>query len=157
MSCKNHPNLDIRQSLNTTFKRKHLTTRKDLQNITRVFGITLPSKGSVLQNDETSVCAWVYIMESQKDNPVLFSKRQEDPHAVIDQNDFMLVLMTNFQKCIMYRLGADRICVDSTHGISNCNFELVVVRLSHGAMEEQSNGSILVPPVRLGDVTFSAR
>ncbi|GBN54795.1 hypothetical protein AVEN_227410-1 [Araneus ventricosus] len=47
---------DIRQSLDTTFKRKHLT-RKDLQNIKRDFGIMLPSKGSVLQNDETRVCA----------------------------------------------------------------------------------------------------
>ncbi|GBN54138.1 hypothetical protein AVEN_263881-1 [Araneus ventricosus] len=118
---------DIRQSLDTTFKRKHLTTRKDLQNIKRDFGITLPIKGYVLQNDETSVCAWVHKMESQKDNPVLFYKRQEDPHAVIDQEDFMLVLKTNFQKCIMYRLGADRIYVDSTHGISNYNFELVTV------------------------------
>ncbi|GBM90779.1 hypothetical protein AVEN_7291-1, partial [Araneus ventricosus] len=118
---------DIRQSLDTTFERKHLTTRKDLQNIKRDFEITLPSKGSVLQNDETGVYLSVHKMENQKDNPVLFYKRQEDPHAVIDQNDFMLVLKTNFQKCIMYRLGADRICMDSMHGISNYNFELVTV------------------------------
>ncbi|XP_055951534.1 uncharacterized protein LOC129987599 [Argiope bruennichi] len=118
---------DIRQSLDTSFGRKHLTTRKDLQNIKRDFGIMLPSRGSIIQDDEMSVCAWVDKMKIEKDNPVLFYKRQDDAHPTIQNKDFMLVLMTHFQKSIFYRLGADRICVDSTHSISNYNFELVTV------------------------------
>lgn len=118
---------DIRLSLDDTFERKHLTTKKDLDNIKQAFGLILPSKGSALKNDESSVCAWVSEMETQADNPVLFYKRQDDTHAVIEKNDFVLVLMTSFQKCMLYRLGADRICVDSTHGISNYGFELVTL------------------------------
>ncbi|XP_055935218.1 uncharacterized protein LOC129965398 [Argiope bruennichi] len=118
---------DIRQSLDTSFGRKHLTSRKDLLNIKRDFGIMLPSRGSIIQDDEMSVCAWVDKMKIEKDNPVLFYKRQDDAHPTIQNKDFMLVLMTHFQKSIFYRLGADRICVDSTHSISNYNFELVTV------------------------------
>ncbi|GBN77417.1 hypothetical protein AVEN_254184-1 [Araneus ventricosus] len=87
----------------------------------------LPSKGSVIQDDETSVCVWVHKTESQKDNPVLSYKRQDDSQAIIDKKDFNLVLIPNFQKCLMYRLQTDRICIDSTHEISSYDFELVTV------------------------------
>ncbi|KAF8789851.1 hypothetical protein HNY73_007760 [Argiope bruennichi] len=66
---------DIRQSLDTSSRRKCLIMRKDLQNTMRDFGIMLPSRGSVIQDDEISVCVWVHKMKSKKDNPVLFYKR----------------------------------------------------------------------------------
>lgn len=108
-------------------EREHLITNKDLQNIKKNYGITLPSQGSVLSSDEASVHSWVEEMKSNECNPVLFYKRQDEDHSLIGKKEFMLVLMTAFQKNILSRFGADRICVDSTHGISGYQFELVTI------------------------------
>ena len=66
-------------------------------------------------------------MANDETNSVLFYKRQDDEHSHIDKQDFMLVLMTEFQRNMLLRFGADRICVDLTHGISGYDFELVTV------------------------------
>ncbi|KAF8785630.1 hypothetical protein HNY73_011145 [Argiope bruennichi] len=106
---------------------KRLITRKDLQNIKRDFRIMLPSRESVIQDDGISACAWVHKMKIEKDNLVLFYKRLVDPHPAVQNKHFMLVFVTHFQKSIFYPIGADGICVDSTHSISNYNFELVTM------------------------------
>lgn len=55
-------------------EREHLITNKDVQNIKKNYGITLPSQGSVLSSDEASVYSWVEEMKRKEYNPVLFYK-----------------------------------------------------------------------------------
>ena len=115
----------ILQDIRKTSKRSKLITNKDIQNIKRDFGITMATKGSVIESDEYSVYSWVQEMANDEKNPVLFRKRQDEEHSHIDKQDFMLILMTEFQRNMLLRFGADRVCVDSTHGISSHYFELV--------------------------------
>ena len=58
---------DIRSTSKST-ERKHYITKKDHQNIKRDFGLCLPSKGNIIDNDEQSVYSWV---ESMKQTNVI--------------------------------------------------------------------------------------
>ena len=64
---------DIRESIGDHVKRIHLTTRKDLQNIERSFGLREAKKH---QDDATIVLLWVQEMARSKVNPVLLFKTQ---------------------------------------------------------------------------------
>lgn len=119
--------MKIRESSASSFDRKLLTTRKDFQNIKRDFGLALPSEGSVVKPDELSVSFLVDEMQKGDEKPVLLYKRQDDIHPSLPAKDFVLVLMTKFQRSMLHRLGGDRICLDSTHGISKHGFELTTL------------------------------
>ncbi|XP_035231082.1 uncharacterized protein LOC118202963 [Stegodyphus dumicola] len=68
-------------------------------------------------------------MSQMEFNPVLMYKRQGEKYANVNENDFMLAIMTEFQKKkkMLIEFGNDRICIDSTHGISAYGFELVTL------------------------------
>jgi hypothetical protein len=94
---------DIRESIGDTVNRIHLTTRKDIQNIERAFGLRETKKH---QDDATSVSLWVQEMAKSTLNPVLLYKTQgqnefsECPN--LKQEDFMLVLQTPNQKQLLH-------------------------------------------------------
>lgn len=68
------------------------------------------------QNEKGGIQPWTF-----------FYKRQEEEHLIISKKDFLLIIMTNFQKSMITRFGANRVCVDSTHGIFGYEFELVTL------------------------------
>ncbi|XP_035205256.1 uncharacterized protein LOC118180242 isoform X1 [Stegodyphus dumicola] len=89
---------DARFSSRDDIETKQLITRKDLHNIKRDFGLSINSKGLILTDDETSVWSWVNTMSQMEFNPVLMYKRQGEKYANVNENDFMLAIMTEFQK-----------------------------------------------------------
>lgn len=113
--------------INTEEERKNLITSKDLYNIKKQYGISFTSHGTVTENDAESVHAWVEEMSKSSSNPVLLYKRQDTEHKTIAKNDFMLIMMNNFQRNMLKEFGGDRICLDATHGISSYGFELVTI------------------------------
>ena len=58
---------DIRESIGDTVKMIHLTTRKDIQNIDRSFGLREAKKH---QDDATSVSLWVQELAKSNINPI---------------------------------------------------------------------------------------
>lgn len=119
---------DIREDIGEDVKRIHLTTRKDIQNIERSFGLRAAKKH---QDDATSVSLWVQELSKSKMNPVLLYKTQgqnafsECPS--LKKDDFILVIQTPNQKKLLQKFGSNIICMDDTHGTNSYHFSLITV------------------------------
>ncbi|KAL1475451.1 hypothetical protein MTO96_037290 [Rhipicephalus appendiculatus] len=85
----------VRDSVDGSWNRLHLLTRQDLYNIQRDFNINCDER--LHSDDYTSVLL---------DKILNF----------LDDDDFMLAMMTNPQKELLEKLGSDRLCIDGTHG-----------------------------------------
>ncbi|KAH7967557.1 hypothetical protein HPB52_000120 [Rhipicephalus sanguineus] len=114
----------VRDGVDGSWNRLHLLTRQDLYNIQRDFNINCDER--LHSDDYTSVLLWVEKMKLLDGNPVLFFKQQgttdnatvlqRQDTELLDDDDFMLAMMTNPQKELLEKLGSDRLCVDGTHG-----------------------------------------
>ncbi|XP_069582362.1 uncharacterized protein [Ranitomeya imitator] len=114
------------------FQRIHLLTKMDMRNITTEFNL---KKDRLHQNDAISLEIWVNsFLEGNMDyHPVVFYKRQEEsdkpvvgsPH--LNDEDFLLVIMTPYQKKMFVEFGSDIICVDGTHGTNGYDFQLLTI------------------------------
>ena len=119
---------DIRESIGDNVKRIHLTTRKDIQNIERSFGLREAKKH---QDDATSVSLWVQEMSKSKVNPVLLYKTQGQNEfsecPSLKRDDFMLVIQAPNQKQLLQKFGSNIVCMDDTHGTNRYHFYLITV------------------------------
>ena len=99
---------DIRESVSNGLCRQHLVTRQDLHNIKAQYNID----GIVRhKNDLTSVRVWVQEMSTLEYNPVLIFKPQGESKDNFTENDFLLVLQTEFQRDMFQRFGSVAVCV----------------------------------------------
>ncbi|XP_069676181.1 uncharacterized protein [Periplaneta americana] len=106
-------------------KRIHLLKRKDLWNIKRDFNIHDATKHG---NDAIGVKLWVETMRGLgEENPVLFYKEQGQSHPLFEEDDFILIVMTEFQSDQLLRFGGEKICIDGTHGLTGSGFQLYTV------------------------------
>ena len=109
--------------------RLHLTTRQDIHNIERCFGLRAAQKH---KNDAVSVEIWVKEMRKASErNPVLLYKPQDsDPDSKcpsLKSTDFILVLQTPMQREMLLKFGANVICMDDTHGTNSYDFNLISI------------------------------
>ena len=95
---------DIRDSVDAGISREHLVTRQDVRNIKVQYNIDGIRRH---KDDPASVNAWVEEMTSLPYNPVLFYKSQgtPDPNGNLADNDFVLVIQTEFQRDMFRRFG----------------------------------------------------
>lgn len=107
---------EVRRGEEAIPKRILLLERQDLHNIVRDYNISYATKRH--SEDAVSVKLWVEEMaELGDDSPVLYYKPQgEECEGTLEKDDFMLILMTNFQESQILKFGTDKICIDSTHG-----------------------------------------
>ncbi|XP_075542687.1 uncharacterized protein LOC142576437 [Dermacentor variabilis] len=113
---------DARANVDETFHRLNRITRQDLHSIMR----DARNAERLDAKDYVSVQLWVERMHGERDNPVLFFKHQGQPdksdilerssEELLEDRDFMLVIMTLPQQELFSVVGADRVCVDGTHG-----------------------------------------
>ena len=79
---------DIRNSMDSSIQRIHLTTRKDIANIERAYGL---QEAYYHKDDVTSIMAWVEDMKKNSPNPVLLHKQQGVPATTecqhLEEND----------------------------------------------------------------------
>ncbi|KAL1450403.1 hypothetical protein WDU94_002774 [Cyamophila willieti] len=101
--------------------RKHFLTKQDIANIVRSYNISYRTKCH--EDDATSVKLWVD-QNTGPEGPVLLFKEQGVEKYGMDKEDFMLGIMTPFQKSMMSQLGPKLICVDGTHGLNAYDFIL---------------------------------
>uniref|UniRef100_A0A8D8QX49 ZSWIM1/3 RNaseH-like domain-containing protein n=1 Tax=Cacopsylla melanoneura TaxID=428564 RepID=A0A8D8QX49_9HEMI len=104
--------------------RAHLINRKQLENIKKEFNLYYPTWRHA--NDATSVKLWVEDLENQApDSPVLLYKEQGVPSDLgLQAEDFVLVIMSDYQKDMIKEFGSQRICIDGTHGLNSSEFTL---------------------------------
>lgn len=123
-----------RQNLDGPLQRLNLLTRQDLYNIMRD---NVDNHKRLQTNNYVGAELWGEQMHTEKDNPVLFFKRQGQPDRAeildrppdsrLEEKDFMLAIMTAPQEELFRRLGTNRVCVDGLHGTTGFDFQLVMV------------------------------
>ena len=118
---------NIRDNVGSKFERIHLTTRKDISNIERSYGLRGIERH---KDDATSVTLWVEEMKKRADEPVLLYKAQgraKPPQCTnLTQSDFALAIQTPLQAEMIKSFGSDKIvCIDSTHGTNGYDFFLI--------------------------------
>ncbi|KAJ8983629.1 hypothetical protein NQ317_004267 [Molorchus minor] len=120
---------EVRESLTEDGKlnRLHLLTKMDLHNIENSFKLDINIKKH--DNDAVSTDAWVYHLD-KNDSCVLFYKPQNqtlEEHPALKESDFMLIIMNDAQKEMLKTYGTYALCIDSTHGLNQYNFELTTL------------------------------
>ncbi|XP_047108757.1 uncharacterized protein LOC124777406 [Schistocerca piceifrons] len=117
---------DVRSApIAASVERIYLLEKKDLHNIKRDFDIGYATKKH--ENDAVSVKLWVEEMKRQSDNPVLYFKQQKQVDPNFQDEDFILIIMTDFQAEQLLKYGEDKICVDGTHGMTAYDFQLFTI------------------------------
>ena len=124
---------DIREDTGKV-KRLHLTTRQDIRNIERSFGLQTAQKH---KTDAISVDIWDREMRnSLETNPVLLYKPQDsEPNSKcpsLKMQDFILVVQTPMQREMLINFGRNIVCMDDTHGTNSYDFNLVTVLVYSG-------------------------
>ena len=120
---------NVRDNVGSKFERIHLTTRKDISNIERSYGLRGIERH---KDDATSVSVWVQEMNKGADKPFLLYKPQGQPQPPQCTNltlcDFALAIQTPLQVEMMKSFGTDKIvCIDSTHGTNGYDFFLISI------------------------------
>ena len=120
---------DIRCNVDTSLRRIHLTTRKDITNIQQAYGLRDFQHHA---DDATSVMLWVEATRKHIPSPVLLYKQQGKLPGIeckyLLENDFMLVLQTPLQAEVLKKCAPNRIiCIDDTHGTNSYDFYLTTV------------------------------
>ena len=109
------------------FTRYYLTAKKNLDNISKSFGISDVQKHS---DDQESVRACVEEWSHSENNPVLFHKYQGEPApegSDLTKDDFMIVLQSPFQKEMALKFATNGVCIDATYGTTGYDFLLTSV------------------------------
>lgn len=113
--------------MGTEINRFHLLTRDDLHNINRSFNLY---NGRNHKDDATSVKILVDSFSGLENNPIHFYQTEQEGR------EFMMVIMTSFQKNMLLKFGEKSILIDGTHGTNEYGFLLftllVVDELNEG-------------------------
>jgi len=60
-----------------------------------------------------------------EDSPILYFKMQGcEKNDDLKKDDFMIVLMTKYQQDVLSKYVIDKVCIDSTHGTTEHDFQL---------------------------------
>eukprot|EP00795_Rhopilema_esculentum_P016122 gene16122-7478_t len=91
--------------------KQGVSKEKDLANIRRAFGIDEVERHP---NDMTSVLSWIQEWQSSDKNPILYYKLQgdADPQGNLAEEDFAIVIQTEFQQHQMRKFAGKGICYD---------------------------------------------
>uniref|UniRef100_A0A6M2DPT9 Putative mudr-1x sp n=1 Tax=Xenopsylla cheopis TaxID=163159 RepID=A0A6M2DPT9_XENCH len=108
---------DIRDSMISKIDRTVITSKQDLRNIEKQFHI----HDTVMRNsdDMTSVALWVHEMITLDNSPILYYKGINTNVMGFNDEDFVLVIMTQYQFMLLQEFSGDRICIDGTHNTNN--------------------------------------
>jgi len=119
---------DIRKSVTTveSINRFHAVNKRDLHNIIKDYDL---DRNIVHRNDAFSTEMWVQEqMLLEEKSPVTYFKMQGyEKEGPLLKEDFMIVIMTPYQKDVLAKYATDKICVDSTHGTINHDFQLTTL------------------------------
>ncbi|GFW10557.1 MULE domain-containing protein [Trichonephila clavipes] len=133
-----HP--DIREEITVDSGRKMLIEKRDVHNIKREFNIN----GYVKRNeiDAVSVKLWAEEKKNNGENCIVYFKEQGqsgNDYCLIEE-DFVLVIMTDFQKEVIKKYGKDKICIDGTLGLNTHTHSYDFNLYSVLVVDEHKNG-----------------
>lgn len=120
---------EIRDNIsNNHLERTHLLTKKDLYNIEASYNLN--NEAVHHSNDATSVGAWVEKLKSDDKLSLVYYKSQgqiDTNYIELKEDDFLLLIMNDYQKSMLNKFGNDVICIDETHGMNSYHFNLTTI------------------------------
>jgi len=105
-----------------------LLTKKNLYNIETSYNLN--NEAVRHSNDATSVEAWVYNLKTDDKFSLVYYKSQgriDENLAELKEEDFLLLIMNNYQKSMLEQFGNDVICIDENHGMNSYHFNLTTI------------------------------
>ncbi|KAL4130890.1 hypothetical protein QTP88_008267 [Uroleucon formosanum] len=112
----------LRDNFNFNVEKKNIITRKDVYNISSKCGLL--HKYKLHDIDALSVNHQVKNFQENSSNPIIMYKTQGTEYFPLDINDFMLIILTETQREVLKKIGSGKLCIDSTHGTNQYNFNL---------------------------------
>jgi len=120
---------EIRDNIsNNSLERIHLLTRKDLHNIQTSYNLN--NKAILHANDAISVESWVQNLKKDDKFSLIYYKQQDEINTQfsnLKKDDFLLIIMNNYQQSMLEKYGHDVICIDETHGMNSYHFNLTTL------------------------------
>jgi len=120
---------EIRDNIaNNHLERSNLLTKKVLYNIEASYNLN--NEAVHHYNDATSVGAWVEKLKSDDKLSLVYYKSQgqiNTNHIQLKEDDFLLLIMNDYQKSMISKFGNDVICIDETHGMNSYHFNLTTI------------------------------
>ncbi|KAJ8938919.1 hypothetical protein NQ314_011295 [Rhamnusium bicolor] len=119
---------EIRDNIGNQLKRVNLIIKQDLQNVKRSFKIDM-QEGVRNKDDATSVHLCIEELQRSEFNSVLLYKREGDilESFPLEENDFCLIIMSQYQQHMLVKYGNNIIAVDGTYGLNNYDFKLTTL------------------------------
>ncbi|KAJ8921273.1 hypothetical protein NQ315_013745 [Exocentrus adspersus] len=116
----------FRNKIGTDIKRSDLITLKDIENVQRDFKLSI-EKGIKHEEDAINIDLWVTENMQCKENPVIYYKPQGENMDPLEIDDFCLIIMNQYQQLMLKTFGQNTIVVDSTHGLTQYDFEMTTI------------------------------
>ena len=69
----------------------------------------------------------IWLKDLQENGHLLLSYKEQNTQHILDKENFFLALAFKEQLEMLNALGKDRICIESTHGITGYKFELITI------------------------------
>ncbi|KAJ8951703.1 hypothetical protein NQ314_007652, partial [Rhamnusium bicolor] len=103
---------EIRDNIGNQLKRVNLIIKQDLQNVKRSFKIDMQEG-----------------VRNKDDATILLYKREGDilESFPLEENDFCLIIMSQYQQHMLVKYGNNIIAVDGTYGLNNYDFKLTTL------------------------------
>ncbi|XP_026464645.1 uncharacterized protein LOC113367234 [Ctenocephalides felis] len=104
-------------------ERASLISKKDLWNIKKK---VIPSYTPKCKDDTVSVRMWLEEMRSDNRFIIVFHKEVGPGTAKygLQDEDYILIIMTKMQCRMLKKFGTDRVCIDGTHGTNGYGYLL---------------------------------
>lgn len=118
---------DIKKSVTAgeSVNHLHAVDKRYLHNIVRGYNL---DRNIVHTNDAFSIDKWVHEQMLLKEmSPIAYFKMQGCEKGPLLKEDFMIVIMTPYQKDILAKYATDRVCVDRIHETTNHDFQLTTL------------------------------
>ncbi|XP_029348723.1 uncharacterized protein LOC103311925 [Acyrthosiphon pisum] len=115
----------IRDNFDNKIEKKNIITTKDVYNISTKF--VLLHKYKLHDIDALSADLQVKRFANSSSNPIVFYKTQGTEYPPLDLDDFMLIILTETQKAVLHKFSNGKLCIDSTHGTNQYNFNLTTI------------------------------
>jgi len=109
-------------------ERIHLLTKKDLHNIQTSYNLI--NEAILHANDAISVESWVQNLKKDDKFSHIYYKQQDEidqKFLNLKKDDFLLIIMNNYQQLMLEKYGYDIICIDETHGMNSYHFNLTTL------------------------------
>ncbi|KAL4090912.1 hypothetical protein QTP88_025670 [Uroleucon formosanum] len=115
----------LRDDFDYNVEKKNIITLKDVYNISSKCGLL--HKYKLHDVDALSVDLQVKKFQENPSNPIIMYKTQGTEYFPLDINDFMLIILTETQRKVIKKFGSRKLCIDSTHGTNQYNFNLTTI------------------------------